>query len=635
MARLEYSDVAEIVNSLDREFEPVREQAERRYDLYRMKRDPYVPDDVAREGKFRSLSALVDDAVAKIRSDLMMNPTEFTVVPLSRDRDGTIPRTATMKAENIERSLAILWGKLNEGRRIDRQVIWHQLVSPYAVIMLEFAPYSPPEQPEGLDDDAYVALCEAYDAAWIPWRLHCPEPLTCSWVERDDRPVIFARRYKIVVNDLLGMYSFNPTSTYPDHKLAFIEDRFAWVSDDYDPDTSEWKAGFREVEVLWLDDGINMYQAVCNPSGGGENDGVLLTCLPNPVGRPMAFIIPGNITPARKPEDKYEPFLLPLMQTVNDINNIRSTRATAARNLAGPHTFIPIDPEIVKLYRQRGETLPTNHRWKKNETPYLLGDVKAVPSELSVDWDKLEMHITEDLQRFLPSQFVNVIDPAVLKAATATSILHAAEAGMRVYGPLMSAYDAAIRDICEVVLISVRTYYTDESVLLHATGEEVARKRNLTAGAKYKLDSHSVDFQFRLLVRTHGMSQAQAAAQYQAVLNQWILPDGSKGPATLEDLIDAANYTDPVAQRMKLAKEAILETADPWIQQMAIESFKQTIEADSNIVLPMGQQMGAPPPEGGSPGSDVTAMPNNAQRMDAPLVLGPSGGSSPLNTGMP
>src|SRR5690606_23035538 len=110
---------------------------------------------------------------------------------------------------------------------------------------------------------------------------------------------------------------------------------------------------FQEVEMLWLDDGEYIYHIAQNPGAGlqqnGEEDGTLpggelLWRQPNPTGRVTAFIIPGNLTPARRPEDRYEPFLLPLMQVVMHMNNIRSTRATAARNLAGPHTYIAVDP---------------------------------------------------------------------------------------------------------------------------------------------------------------------------------------------------------------------------------------------------------------------------------------------------
>lgn len=620
---LDYTQVSEIVNSLDNDFQNLRETARNRYDLYRMKKEPYVPEEIAREGKVRMLSPLIMYSAETIRADILMNPTEFTVVPLAREKDGRILAGAQSKAEVLERSLAILWGRLNEGRRLDREIIWHQLVSPFAVAILEFTPYEVPDQPDDMDDDVYANLVDYYDETWLPWNIYLPDPLTCSWVERNGKPSIFARKYKILVRDLEETYTFNKVSEQPDKKLMFHDGYFDWVSEDYQPGHDHTKAGFTEVEVLWLDDGQHIYQCVNNPGQGKDtNTGVVLSCVPNPTGRPTAFLIPGNTTPDREPEFRYEPFLLPLMQSVNKINDLRSMRATAARNLAGPHTYVTLDPEIQKIYLQKGEKLPTEVRWKKNVTHYLLGQVQSVPSELSPDYDKIEALEQAELERYLPSPFVNIVDPAILKTATATSILHAAEAGLRMYGPLMSAYDAVIRDICESIIISIRMYYKEEAISLYSTGEEVAHGRALKGGNRYRLDLEAINFSYKLLVRTRNMSRAQASAQYESVLAQRVLPDGTPGPATLEDLIEAANFTDLVEQKMKISAEGILNMIDPWLQQMAVMMARKKIMLTSGLDLPLGPQQGAPAEK------QPSGMPNQAQQMEAPLITGAEGGSS-------
>lgn len=664
---MSYEEVVETVLQLDRDFDDLRTQAKGRYDLYRAKREPYVPEEIAREGKLRLLSAHVDAAAKTIRADLMMNPTEFTCVPLARDRDGTIPRSFSEKAETVERAAAIIWGRLNEGRRIDRDIIWHQLVSPFGIIVLEGNEYAPPDQPDWMSDADYVTLTEKYEKEWLPWSLSTPDPLTCSWLERGGRPVLFARRFYLTVKDMEREFDHNRASIEPDKRLKLLKGQWEWVTDDYETHDAKRnvKSTFQEVEVLWLDDGEYISLAVRDPgdpetrlSDDSGKTGRLLWQTPNPFGRVSAFVVGGNVTPAREPVDKYEPFLWDLMQTVDQVNSIRSTRATAARNLAGPHTYVAMDPEIVKLYLSRGEKLPTSVRWKKNETHYLLGEIKEVPSELSQDWDKIEVAVNEELQRFLPSQFINVVDPTVLKAATATSILHAAEAGLRTYGPLMSAYDAVIRDIMDAMFYSLVTHYNDRTVHAYAMGDEMAHGRSLKAGILAKLDAKALDFPFKLTVKTRGMSQAQAAAQYDLVLRQWVLPDGSKGPATLEDLIDAANYTDPIAQKMKLAKEGILDVIDPWIKEMAIIAARDEIFADSGIMLPIGNpgmgiggpnpmdptggmgaqnptQAGGPdaasPQTGAGGGNQANARIPAAtnQTMNAPMVTGTEGGSSP------
>lgn len=649
---LQYNQLADAVHALHNDFTELRERALARYDLYAMRRDPYVPGDIAREGKFRINSPLVMNSAREIRADLMMNPTEFMVIPLARE-SGAISRPMERRAENLERALAIIWGRLNEGRLVDREIIWHQLVSPFGVMVLEFNEFSLPDQPEYLSDEQYVEFVEAYEREWMPWSVSTPDPLTCSFIEKRGRLVMFARKYRVNVFDLELMYNMNHGSVEPDKRLRLVQDKWRWVSDDYSTEIS--KNSFREVDMLYLDDGEYIYQAAENLDGTG---GMILSCVPNPCGKVAAYIVPGNKTPHRRPEDAFEPFLLPLMQNIMQTNDIRSTRATAARNLAGPHMYIPVDPELQKMYLQKGEKLPAAQRFRKNEIPYLLGQVQPLPSELSPDWDKLEAMVQGEQARLLPSPFVHVLDPAVIKSATATSILHAAESGLRTYGPLMSAYDSAIRDLMEDGIVSSLVRYYDElEVFAYASGEEVARGRNLKQGTLYKLNRDMVDFPHRLLVKTRGMSQAQAAAQYELVERQWVLPDGSKGPASFDDLLDAGNYTDKPAQKIKLAVEGFLEIVKPWLQEMALRTVQEKIQLDGGVNIGLIQQPampalpgGAPPapgaPGGASPAAAAGAIgggdsgrrparPNAAQRMDAPYVNPAQGGTESTVLGGP
>ena len=628
-----YTEVAEIVDSLDREFQTLRDDARRRHDLYALRKEPIVPDEIAREGKVRIVSPLLMHSAQTIRADLMMNPTEFMVIPLARERDGAISSPMERRAENLERSLAVIWGRLNEGRRIDRDVIWHQLVSPFGVIILQFKEYEPPDQPDWMSDEAYVDLVDSYEREWMPWDVYMPDPLTCSFLERDGEPVLFARRYKMLVHDIEYLYSKRAGSREPDKNLRYLDGNWRWVSDDYDTSESRTRAGLKEVDVRWLDDGNTIYHIADHPDHPGIGGEVVWEA-PNPTGRVTAYIVPGNQTPSRKPEDRYEPFLLPLMQALSDINNLRSMRATAARNLAGPHMYVPVDPEIQKQYIARGERLPLAHRWRKNEIAYLLGKVESLPSELSPDWDRVEQAVNDDMQRLLPSPFVHIVDPAVLKSATATSILHAAETGLRMYGPLMSAYDATIRDIMEFGIVgSLRRHYDDLEINAFATGDEMASGRNLARGSLYKLNYDAVNFPHKILVKTRGMSQAQASAQYELAVSQWILPDGAKGPATLDDLIDAANYTDRTAQKMKLAKESILNEVDPWLRAQAIQLTRRKVLLDSGIDVPIGPQDDMLALGGGGDERTPSRLPNRAQTMASPQIIGPEGGTTPLIEG--
>lgn len=623
---LSYNEIMDSVLSLEIDFKPLRDDARNRYALYTRRREPDISPEIAREGQVDMLSPMVTYAANTIRADLLMNPTEFMTIPLARERDGRIPKDDAKKADNLERALAIIWSRINDGRRVDREIIWHQLVSPFGVMILECGEREVPSQPDGMSAKVYTHILENWEREWMPWSVITPDPMTCAFQERSGKPTIFVRRYKQLIRDVERLYS-RKRGDFEDMDLRFDGANWVWkrMSDDYEPSVYfQSMNSLKECEMLWLDDGVNIYHVALGLYGKG---GQIVWQGQNPIGRVSAFVVSGSSTPFRNPQDKYEPYLLPLMQVVDQINNIRTTRATASRNVSGPRTYIPLDPEIVKMYEAAGKKLPVTHRWKANETPYLLGPVMEAPAHVDPDLDKIEGALLGELERLMPSPFVHIVDPAVLKAATATSILHAAETGLRMYGPLMSAYDSAIKSLCEGIVFSAVNFYDEDArVYAYATGEEMARGKNLTEGNIYFLNAEAADFSHRLQVKTRSMTQAQAAAQYDSVLKQWILPDGRRGPATFEDLVDAANYTDKAAQIEKRAAEDILDRIDPVIDQMALAQFYAKMKSKTGMDLPLIP--GAEQQE-----SSPSRLPNSGQRMDAPFINPLEGGSEATMTG--
>ena len=623
MSDLTFSEITEITAALEMQFAQLRTDAKARYDLYTLRRQPEIPEDVAREGQVNILSSLPIHTAHTIRADLLSNPTEFTVIPLARESSGSIPQADQKRADNLEKALAVLWSRLNESRRVDREIIWHQLVSPFAVMILEAGDYDFPDQ-GNLSDSDYSDLIDKYETTRFIWRMITPDPMTCAFLEHNGKPTIFTRRYRMQVRDVVNTYSRKGEHSKDDLRLA--DGKWGWIprSDDYDPSTFHMGAGemLKEVEMIWLDDGKSIYHVALN--AGGSKDGEMVWKGDNPFGRCSAFIVPGNLTPLRKPEDRYEPYLWSLMQNIEQINYVRTIRATASRNASGPDNYIPLDPEIIKIFEMNNKALPKAHRWKRNDTPYLLGQVLEKPAHVDPDLDRLELALNQDLQKLLPSPFVNVLDPAVVKSASATAILHAAEGAFRMYGPLMSIYDGQIKEVMGAIIYSLEHDYAEEDFYLHAEGGEMAHGKNLTPGARFGISKRALNFAYRISVRTRSMSQAQAQAQFESVLKQWILPDGSKGPASMEDLIDAANYTDKEAQKEKLAREKILDKIDPWIQEMALAAAIVKIEQRTGMKLP---PPGLPPGGVGTQQPNPSGLPNSAQRMDAPNVVGPAGGT--------
>ena len=619
---LTFSEITELANTLHNKFATLRKDAEARYNLFSLRREPEIPDDLAREGQVNVLSPLVEHSANSIRADLMMNPTEFVVIPLARD-NGKVREDDQTKSDNLERALAVIWNQLNDGRRIDKEIIWHQLVSPFGVMVLESHPLEIPDQGD-MDDAEYADYVDDLKRSHIPWSISTPDPMTFSVLMHKGEEKLAVRKYRQVVREVRKTYS------KPGADLVLKDKRWEIVEDD--TSTEQRKSwinaadDYEDVEMIWLDNGEDIYICAMNLADN-EKTGTLIHHCPNPFGRVSAFVVGSNVTPLRDPEDMWMPYLHPLMQAVDVINMIRTIRATASRNVSGPDTYVALDPQTIVAHLTAGKELPREVRWNTDASrlPYMLGEIKERPAHVDMDLDKLEMQWNKEMEQYTPSPFVNVLDPSVIRAATASAILHSAEASLRLYGPLMSAYDSAIKRVMEAIIYDCKHNY-DEKLYFYANGEEVAGGTNLKEGALYALNSDSLKFAYRLTVRTRAMTQSQAAAQYDLALKMRTLPDGSPGITTIDDLIEAGNFSDKEGQKRALAKEEMLRNIKPQLQQLALARAMVHIEYETG--LPMTPP--PPPMDGEKPGGGGGNLPNSAQRMDAPMVIGPEGGSSPL-----
>jgi len=659
----EFNEILETAEALEVQFGAFRKEDGERRALYSMRRRPKLAPDEARGGQVDVLSPELMEMVKAIRSDLLMNPTEFLISPTARDDSGGIKHDDQKLADALESADTIRWNRINASRKLDRDVIWFQCVAPLAIPILEALPVDPPDLTNMGSAEGDRALRE-WRHDFSPWRAFCADVFTCAWRERGDVPTIFARRYRQTVADVESLYSRNKGSAEPGADLIMGKDsKWTWVpmSDDYsagqDPtgrgQTRGGKA-LREVEMIWLATKERIYHCVLDDrkSGGvgfgnvrigGKQSGQVVWSGENPFGRVPAFLVPGNDTPLRNPEDQYEPFLFAQMQVIDQLNIIETRRATASKNVAGPDTYIVPDVEMAKAYMatHNGE-LPSNAQWgKKGDMPHLMGEIKTRPVLVDPDMDKLEQRLETRLDRLRPSSFTHIADPQVLSATTASALLTAVEAQMRYLGPLNGAWDAQIKAMCDAMDRSVVNYYGQFSDVLQglpfvATGDEKVRGKSLEKGTVFMLSAESLDFPYERSVRTRMLTQAAATARWAFVNTQWRLPDGTKGPASYKDLLDAGNYTDTEAQLLQLATEAILDDLDPWLREMAQSAAAMEIQLDSGITVPF-PAIGQPPVETAPPagGGGNGAAPGGGLTVNAPSFAGPPGGSAPAGPGGP
>src|SRR5262245_37525101 len=139
-------EIREIVGQMEADMSPMIAQAKARYDLYSMRQKADLPEHMTRFGEVDVPTPMLIHAASSLRADIMMNPTEVTVVPLGRGTRGSVTDDDRIKADNLEKASAVLWSKLDEGRELDLETIWHQLVSPYGVEIVHCTQVEVPEQ---------------------------------------------------------------------------------------------------------------------------------------------------------------------------------------------------------------------------------------------------------------------------------------------------------------------------------------------------------------------------------------------------------------------------------------------------------------------------------------------------------
>jgi hypothetical protein len=627
-----YTEIYDLVLTLESQFDQLRREALSRYELYAMRMRPELQKDVSRLGQVDVLSPLLEHAAMTLRADMILNPTEFTVVPTGRGRDGAVPHADEVKADVMEKGSAVMWGKLNHGRAVDLEVVWHQLLSPFGVMILHCNELTPPDQGK-LSDREYAKIADNWEKTRFPWTVETPDPLSCFWPVRGGRrPVVFARRYKQLALDTKRIYGHRPNTEFADGSLDVKPNGdWMWVSDAHRHDAPTQMRStmdLKEHDMLWLDDGETIYHVAMNMAGGKE--GIVVWSGKNLTGSVTGFVVPGYQTPLREPHDRFLPFLHPLMQTVLNLNRIRTLRATISQNQSHPKSYQPMPPDIIKARMDAGlPPMPDPIVWEDGVTPNTWAKLESFPTNPDPDLDKLEQALLADIPRFLPTT-TETIDTAVLRATTATAILHLSETVQRRLNEMTATYDVAIADVMNSVIKSIPEYGVDFSV--YATGQEIVHGKSLQAGDGFALTPTSVDFPHELIVMTSRKGQAQVHAAFQAWLEQY-----QAGIATFEDGLDAAGFNDKQGQLLKLTKEALLREVTPVAQMQALAAARQRIRLRSGIDLPLGEmgldpaagaaavnpQLPTPSETGGTPGQYT-----NGNMMSAPNVPGPQGGSS-------
>lgn len=603
-------DVIENVTTLESDFSLFRLENQKRTDLYGLYSKPNLPADLARKSPVYLNDPTLINLAKALRAFLMTFQTEIACKPTARDLDHSVPQDDQRKADNLEKADAIWWNRINPNRELEENTIWRQLVQPTGIVVLECG-----------------AVDQYKPAERFPWRAFDVDIDGCGWMVNEGVPTVFGRHYKRLLYQVQQEYSRRRGTEHEGADLYVEDGKVSWkpASDDYSPTLSRRDSkGFPEVECHWYDDGAEIVHVALNAPGArwnigparfgtsNDRDGEILWRGPNPFGRVSAFLAPGNKTPLRQMQDSMEPFMLEVMVTIAQLNDIMSTWATAARNRAAPRDYVKADPESYALYLQRNAGQELAIQWADGKTPVLPGEVLERPVNVDPYTEKLAQMLLDRLNRFLPPEFSTLRDPDIMKQATLGAQLAAYDSGARFVSPVIGHLDTMRRQMVEAYHHSVK-HIAEHDGAQYARFEMAATaggavNKQLGDNEMVLLDAAALDFPHEIRVRSYSNTQAQLQTRYEIVRSRFEpLPNGLPGPGIYQDLWDAIDEPDPTARIATLADEAIeAEFVQPWVKSMVELAMAEEVEKDSGIILPPPAGTVPPPVGGGGAGGGVS-----------------------------
>jgi len=630
---LNASEVIANVESLTRDYAKLRDERDIGLGLFNMRTRPRLPKDLARDAQVNMLSPELIDATSILIATISSFPTEIQELPLARTPGGAVPAGDKRKADNLEQADAVFLSKLHKYHRLRTRLIGRMANEPLAIVMLET-----------------TAIDSLDPLERFPYRAYDIDLDGTGWTEREGEITRFGWRYKQIAAAMPKTYG-RSDSPRPGQTPYMRNGKVEWapISDEYSALTSSNIRGrsFEECEMLFYDDGEMFYHVALNqryrfqvgPLHMGRlqtSDGEIVWMGQNPFGRVSAFIAAGNETWQTKPEDHYLSYLMALRTTIAQENMLRTMSATRSRNAAAPRDYEQLPPDVAKTFAERNIPLG-NTEWEDGKTPRAYGEIKPRPQIDDRDADRLREDVRIDKDRYRPTNFAQSLDQETIKVATAAGISAGIEAGNMRLSPLVRALDALDEQLLAAFHHCVSYMGDFYEYVWPITGKEIASTYTsaMKSGTMIRLDAEALDFEHRTIVTTKQRTTAQTQLQTQIVrAGMEPLPDGSPGPNTREDLMQAAGITDPTAQNVQKTREMIVNGLRPVVLGEVRALWRKTQEIESGINLaaleamatagteqaPQGGDAGGGAPEGG---------PNLGNAVHSPITNPVEGGSGP------
>lgn len=606
----------------------MRDRARRRHELHSMLTVPDLPPHMTRGDSVSVNSPTVMSLLNNILADCRSFPTTTTVIP-----QGKYNKAQQDKGDEVEKALAIIRARLDDGGRNSHDIRWHQGGTAYGVMILHCGP--------------------AGD--YFPWTVEIPDPLTCFFpIEGGPvRPSIMGRRYTMLVEEVKAKYGNQKRTEFSDKQLHYDKGEWSWgakpIGEDQPVeagdvgDLTTARIGLPgvadNIEMMELYTPQCVYHVALHGTIGadgsrsdnfnGTNGEIVWKANTMTDGIPVV-IIPGHVTPLRTPVERFQPVLWAPMQNTLQINMIRAIRMTKAFNWK-PDIIVGQDPDMIAALKEAGVLNEPSNVQLEQGGPNLI-NVAGKPmywnQPSDQDLDKLEQSLMVERQGYISSMTQQITDE-VAKQSTLGGIQLAIGVRKRQLGPMLSNLDWGWAEILKMVVASIKQY-KDEFPLFARGGERFA-KGELKANDSITIKSDDVDFDFEIVVSTASMTEEER----RMLVQDWAYKQ-TLGISTQAEGIEAAGYFDVADQVEKLALDlAFKHNTSNWAAQIDAV-FSDYIRTSGGILIQGGipPSQPLPPGQGGQGGT-----PQGGQARPTPstgtVVGGSTAGPAMIGAGGP
>lgn len=526
-----------------------------RWRLHSMLDMPELQPDLTRHGRAVIVnSPRIMETKKTLIADILSYTTDARVFPQVPTKEKNRREALLNKAQELEKNVVIAKDQLDDGRRVDKGVLEHLLVSSYACVILEcFDCY---------DDDGGVEWC---------WNLSLPAPDTCFFNidGAPFRPQEFARRYRQPIGLCEERYSGQKGGMFDGYKLKRNNKEWDFKphGDDKPVEASKFSADgdpegdVEECEIVVYYDQWRCYHVVVNGGfkGTNEDTGEIVFCEEHRVkGGPPVWIMSGATSEIRG--ERLQPFLWAVMQMIKVLNLDESIIATRSYNMK-PDVFIEWEPADLRAMADAGYLKPASQLQLESGMANLI-DIGGKPHYWEIPPDEeLRLQVdrkTKELQDYL-QQIQAITSYEVLEKSTLGLGLVAAGHVETQQNPMLKQRDWMWAQVLEAWCDSCQDYMDDpafppEGWQLYAKAGQRYSKGEFEGGEGLSLNKDTFDkWSWVIDVTTSNQTEAMVRVR----LEDWARGNELRGRA-LEELGEVLGYPDNDAWLEMMARDDVV-----------------------------------------------------------------------------